>query len=75
MLTQRDIIIIENLLNERLKFFPTKDELFKRLDHIVGELETIRNEQLLLTHSQGEHDGRLKALELIHPKGRHSAST
>ena len=41
-----------------LKNHPTKDELFKRLDHIVGELETIRTEQLILTHSQTEHENR-----------------
>lgn len=42
--------------DDSLKNYPTKDELFKRLDHIVGELETIRTEQLILTHSQAEHE-------------------
>lgn len=41
-----------------LKNYPTKDELFNRLDHIVGELETIRTEQLILTHWQAEHESR-----------------
>lgn len=44
--------------DDSLKNYPTKDELFKRLDHIVGELETIRTEQLILTHSQTEHESR-----------------
>ncbi|MBI5356268.1 hypothetical protein HZB78_01505 [Candidatus Collierbacteria bacterium] len=59
--------------NDSLKNYPTKDELFKRLDHIVGELETIRTEQLILTHSQTEYESRFKALEKIHPQGRHSS--
>ncbi|MBI2309782.1 hypothetical protein HYU89_02680 [Candidatus Collierbacteria bacterium] len=45
-------------IDNSLKDYPTKDELFKRLDHIVGELETIRTEQLILTHSQTEHESR-----------------
>ena len=54
MLTKQDFSKIKLLLKDH----PTKDELFKRLDHIVGELETIRTEQLILTHSQTEHENR-----------------
>ena len=46
-----------------LQKYPTKDELFRRLDHIVGELETIRQEQILTAHSQTEFDDRLLSVE------------
>lgn len=50
-------------LEEVLRNYPTKDELFRRLDHIVGELETIRQEQMLTAHSQTEFDDRLSSVE------------
>lgn len=58
--------------DDSLKNYPTKDELFKRLDHIVGELETIRTEQLILIHDQAEHESNIKSLQKIHPQGRHA---
>lgn len=58
-------------LDETMKNYPTKDELFRRLDHIVGELDTIRTEQILLTHSQSDLEERTDRLEDIHPGGRH----
>ncbi|GEM_PF-1893903 len=50
-------------LERVLKNYPTKDELFKRLDYIVGELETIRQEQILTAHSQTDLDDRLTFVE------------
>src|SRR3990167_8984348 len=57
--------------DETMKNYPTKDELFKRLDHNVGELETVRTEQILITHSQTDLDERTNKLEEIHPGSRH----
>lgn len=75
MLTQRDITLIEELLDEkfevRLKNIPTKDEFFTSMDKIMGELETIRNEQILIAGSQGDYEKRLELLENIHPNGKH----
>jgi hypothetical protein len=59
-------------LEETMKNYPTKNELFKRLDHIVGELETIRTEQILITHSQSDLEERTNRLEEIHPGGSHA---
>ena len=59
-------------LEEKFRFYPTKDELFKRLDHIVGELDTIRTEHRLTAHSQEDQEDRLSKLEEIHPGGRHA---
>lgn len=57
--------------DETMKNYPTKDKLFQRLDHIVGELDTIRTEQILLIHSQSNLEERTNRLEDIHPGGRH----
>ena len=58
--------------DETMKNYPTKDELFKCLDHNVGELETVRTEQILITHSQTDLEERTNKLEEIHPRGRHA---
>ncbi len=62
---QLDLIIksFSERVEEILKNYPTKSELFDRLDHIVGELETIRQEQILTAHSQTEFDDRLTSVE------------
>jgi len=57
--------------DETMKNYPTKDELFKRLNHNVGELETVRTEQILITHSQTDLEERTNKLEEIHPGSRH----
>lgn len=50
-------------LDRVLENYPTKSELFARLDYIVGELETIRQEQILTAHSQTDIDDRLALVE------------
>ena len=62
---QLDLIIksFSERVEEILKNYLTKSELFDRLDHIVGELETIRQEQILTAHSQTEFDDRLTSVE------------
>lgn len=79
MLTQSDIEIIEGIIDEKigekLKNMPTKDELYTRLDYIVGELDTIRTEITLVTHSQENHENRITKLETIHPKNKHAFAT
>lgn len=65
---------LEEKLNDKLGLYPTRNEFFKSMDKIMGELETIRNEQILIAHSQGDYDERLEKLESIHPKGNHNFS-
>lgn len=76
MLTQSDVEIIEGIIDEKIgekiKNLPTKDEFFTKMDEVMGELETIRNEQQLITHSQEDHEGRLTKLEKIHPENKHA---
>lgn len=78
MLNQRDFELIEKLLDERFeesfRNFPTKDELFGKMDEVMGELKTIR-EELAATNSRLiDHEERIDCLEKIHPKGRHAVA-
>lgn len=83
MLTKKDLRAIELLFDvkfdekfeekftEKLKFFPSKDEFYTMIGTMMGELETIRNEQIIITHHHEEFQTRVKALEDIHPNGTH----
>lgn len=68
-LTQKDFDQIERVLDEKLdeklKNLPTKDEFFSKMDEVMGELETIREEQTILSHQVSNHENRLKTLEKI----------
>lgn len=60
---------LEEKLTEKLGRYPTREEFFKSMDMILGELETIRNEQILITGSQTDNEERIAKLEKIHPSG------
>ena len=62
---------LEEKLNEKLGRYPTREEFFKSIDMIIGELETIRNEQILITGSQTGNEERISELEKIHSSGTH----
>ena len=68
-LTQKDFNQIEGLLDEKLdekiKILPTKEEFFSKMDEVMGELGTIREEQTVLSHQVADHENRLKSLEEI----------
>lgn len=46
MLTQKDLDKIETTIDERLdekiKFLPSKNEFFEKMDEVIGELKEIR---------------------------------
>lgn len=64
MLTQQDLKeigdIVDSKLEERLKYLPTKDEFAKRMDEVMGELQTIREEQTLISGSLSDHSDQLE---------------
>lgn len=74
MLTIKDLDEIEKLidekLEERLKYLPTKDEFYKAMDELMGEIKAVRQE---LTIGAGQnrrrddtldnHEVRIKTLE------------
>jgi hypothetical protein len=45
--------IIDQELSEKIKFLPSKDDLFTRMDKLSGEIQKVRDEQVL---HQGQHD-------------------
>ncbi len=56
MLTQKDLDKIEELidrkLDEKIKFLPTKDDFYNKMDELMVEIKAVREEQE--THS-GQH--------------------
>ena len=68
MLTQKDLDEIEGIVEEKIeentKNLPTKDEFFTKMDEVVGELKTIRENQDLVTHKVYEdHEERIEKIE------------
>lgn len=84
MLTQKDFHQIEAIveekldqkldekLKERLRFLPTKEEFYEKMDEIMGELKAIREEMTILTYRSSDHEDRLEKLENIHPHSSHN---
>ena len=52
MLTQRDLDLIEKIINETIeektRNLPTKDEFFTKMDGVMGELKAMREEDTVL---------------------------
>lgn len=74
MLTQHDIEeigrLIEEKSDERIRYIPTKEEFFSRMDKLSGEIKTMREEFPLHAGSHDELserdeklDQRLKTVE------------
>ena len=66
-LTQKDFDQIEDLtrgiVKEEIKNLPTKKEFFSKMDEVVGELKTTREEQSTLSNQVSNHEDRLEVLE------------
>ncbi|MDP3998203.1 MAG: hypothetical protein Q8P89_01120 [bacterium] len=64
MLTQKDLDEIKQLIDEefekRLKFLPTKDVLYEKLDGIMGELQGMRQEMTLANNRLSKHSDQLE---------------
>ncbi len=75
MLTQKDLDEIEQLtkksVKEEIKHLPNKDEFFGEMDKVMGELQTIRDENKILNHCSTDNRTRIEKLEDIHPHGKH----
>lgn len=79
MLTQNDIKVIEDIVEEKLsdkiKFLPTKDDFYSKMDEVVGELKASREAFELHTgqHTRindqlENHEKRIKKVEQhLHP--------
>jgi len=71
MLTQKDIDIIEEIIDEKLDnrfkeaygLLPSKNEFFDQMSQIMGELKAIRDSQDIITGRVSNHEDRLTTLE------------
>jgi hypothetical protein len=48
---------------EDISHLPTKDEFYTKMDEVVGELKTIREEQPLQSHKLSNHEDRIERIE------------
>ena len=75
MLTQKDLNQVEEIVDRKLdekfdeKFglLPTKDEFFGKMDEVMGELKTIREEVEVVSGRVSDHEDRITTLEKICP--------
>jgi len=67
MLNQNDLDQIEDIVDRKVgdktSGLPTKDDFFKSMDEVMGELKTIREEQALISHRVTDHEDRITDLE------------
>jgi len=65
-LTQKDLDEIENVveenINENVKNLPTKDEIYEKMDEVIGELKAIREELPLINHKLSDHEDRIEII-------------
>ena len=45
---------------ENVSHLPTKDEFYTKMDEVMGELKTIREEQALQSQHLSDHDDRIE---------------
>jgi hypothetical protein len=48
---------------EDVSHLPTKDEFYAKMDEVMGELKTIREEQTLQSQQLSDHDDRIEKIE------------
>ena len=53
----------ELVTKDDLKYLPTKDEFYSKMDEVMGELKTIREEVSSTNHSLENHEERIEKIE------------
>lgn len=75
MLTQSDFDQLEKLMDEKVKegigLLPTKEEFFKKMDEVMGELKGIRESNTILNERTSKHTDEIEELQKIHPNNNH----
>lgn len=51
---------LDQKLDEKLSHLPTKDEFYTKMDEVMGELKTIKEEQALQSQHLSDHDDRIE---------------
>ena len=55
---------LEEKLNEKLRYFPSKEDFFSKMDDVMAELKAIRDNQDLLTNRvYDDHEPRISKIE------------
>lgn len=52
----------DETLDEKLSHLPTKDEFYTKMDEVMGELKTIREEQAVQSHQLSNHSDRIEKI-------------
>lgn len=70
MLTQKDFDEIEKIIDEKLdqkiKFLPTKDDFYTKMDEVMGELQEMREDLTVVSGYKDRlenHEERITRLE------------
>lgn len=66
-LTMKDLDEIEKIVDEKVeektRNLPTKDDFFSKMEEVMGELRTIRENTVVLSSQVSRHDNRITSLE------------
>lgn len=55
--------IVEEKIEDKISGLPTRDEFFGKMDEMMGELKTIREEQTMISHRVPNHEDRFQVIE------------
>lgn len=58
---------------EDLKYLPNKDEFYSKMDELMGELKTVREEHAMLSSRTYSNTDSIEKLQKIHPHNSHPA--
>ncbi|MBI3290031.1 hypothetical protein HYZ78_01410 [Candidatus Microgenomates bacterium] len=61
-------------LKEGIKGLPTRREFFDMVSKVMGELQTTRDEHIILDGQVSRHAKQIEKLEDIHPHSQHSTA-
>ncbi len=64
---------IDAKLDEKIGKLPTKEEFYSRMDEMMGEIKTAREEQSVLSQHDRDQFDAIEALQKIHPHNSHAA--
>jgi hypothetical protein len=60
MRSQGDLKTISDLIDEKIKILPTREEFFNKMDEMMGEIKASREEQTLQVGSISDHSDQLE---------------
>ena len=64
---------VPKLIKEQVGLLPTRDEFFTKMDEVMGELKSMREEFALTVPKISGYEERISALEEIHPDSKHAS--